>query len=228
MNPVLRASLAEMLGTFTLTFIGAGAIIVTGGQNLVAIALAHGLALSMAVYATNGHINPAVTLTLFARKRIGAQPTLAYIGGQLAGAVLAAFFLKTLFPGSLDPAVKLGATLGSLSGGPEAAGTTVMFIEAILTFFLLITVFAVAVDKRAPKNVYGFAIGLTICMDILAAGPLTGASMNPARSFGPALIGGFWEIHWAYWLGPILGGLLAGYLYDLVFLSDAPEADAKA
>ena len=226
MNPILRASLAELLGTFTLTFIGAGAIIATGGQNLVAIALAHGLALAMAVYATNGHINPAVTLTMFARKRIDARMTAAYIAGQLAGAVLAAFLLRELYPNSLAPEVKLGATLGSLSTTAESNVMRVLCIEAILTFFLLITIFGTAVDKRAPKNIYGFAIGLTVCMDILAAGALTGASMNPARSFGPALIGGFWDIHWVYWLGPILGGLVAGYLYDLVFLSDEPEARA--
>ena len=226
MNPVLRASLAELLGTFTLTFIGAGAIIATGGQNLVAIALAHGLALAMAVYATNGHINPAVTLTMYARTRIDAPMTLGYLAGQLAGAVLAAFLLKELYPNSMAPEVKLGATLGSLSTQDHVM--RVLVIEAILTFFLLITIFGVAVDKRAPKNVYGFAIGLTVCMDILAAGALTGASMNPARSFGPALIGGFWDIHWAYWLGPILGGLVGGYFYDLVFMSRADEPAAKA
>ena len=217
MNPVLRASLAELLGTFTLTVIGAGAILATGGQNLVAIALAHGLALAMAVYATKGHINPAVTLAVFARKGIDARGVAAYLAGQLAGAVLAAFLLRELFPNSLAPEVKLGATLGSLS--TESNALKVLGIEAILTFFLVITICATAVDKRAPKNVYGFAIGLTICMDILAAGPLSGASMNTARSFGPALVGGFWDIHWEYWLGPILGALVASYFYDLVILS---------
>ena len=100
--------------------------------------------------------------------------------------------------------------------------------ESVGPSALRYTICATAVDKRAPKNVYGFAIGLTICMDILAAGPLTGASMNPARSFGPALVGGFWQIHWVYWLGPILGALVASYFYDLVLMSrgDAPDSEA--
>jgi len=162
---------------------------------------------------------------MFARKRIDATLTGAYIAGQLAGAVLAAFLLRELYPNSLAPEVKLGATLGALSTDSHAL--RVLSIEAILTFFLLITIFGTAVDKRAPKNVYGFAIGLTVCMDILAAGALTGASMNPARSFGPALIGGFWDIHWVYWLGPILGGLVGGYFYDFVFLAGVKEPDTK-
>jgi MIP family channel proteins len=219
MNPTSRACLAELIGTFTLTFIGAGAIIVNtapGGSGLIAIALAHGLALSMAVFATGhisgGHINPAVTCAMLATRRIALPNAAAYIVSQLLGATLAAFLLSRLFPAE-NTAAMLGATLGSIRDS-----MTVIAIEAILTFLLVTTIFGVAVDKRGPKNVYGFAIGLTVCFDILAAGPLTGASMNPARSFGPALIGGHWDIHQAYWLGPIVGGCAAALVYDLLLI----------
>jgi MIP family channel proteins len=220
MNQVLRASIGEMAGTFTLTFIGGGAII-AGQGGLTGIALAHGLALAMAVYYTQGgHINPAVTIAMLATRRIQLPAALSYIGFQLVGAVLAAFALKQFFPEEMVAAAKLGATL---SGDPmmdKLGLVKVALIEAVLTFFLVMTIFAVAVDRRGAKNVYGFAIGLTICMDILAGGPLTGASMNPARSFGPALIGGYWKFHSAYWLGPILGGLIAAIFYEAFLLPD--------
>jgi MIP family channel proteins len=231
MNQTLRASIAECIGTFTLTFIGAGAIITNGTDagggkgGLVAIALAHGLALSMAVFATGhisgGHINPAVTCAMLATKRITAVAAAAYIIAQLLGATVAALALKELFPAAMDPAAKLGATLGSLG---EGKALQVIVIEAILTFLLVTTIFGVAVDPRGPKNVYGFAIGLTICFDILAAGPLTGASMNPARSFGPALVGGYWDVHQAYWFGPILGGAVAALIYDALLLGKEKQA----
>lgn len=221
-----RSCIAELVGTFTLTFIGAGAIIASEGGNLVAIALAHGLALSLAVYAaghiSGGHINPAVTIAMLLRGKIKPPAAVGYIISQLIGATLAAVILSSFFPAQSIAKVKLGATLGSLSN-PENA-MAVLVIEIILTFLLLTTIFAVAVDKRGPKNVYGFAIGLTIAMDILCAGPLTGASMNPARSFGPAFIGGHWDIHWVYWVGPIVGGAIAAFLYDLVFIGDSESA----
>lgn len=220
MNPVLRASIGELAGTFTLTFIGAGAII-TGVGGLTGIALAHGLALSMAVYFTQGgHINPAVTVAMFATRRIQLPAALSYIGFQLGGAVLAAFALKQLFPEGAAATAKLGATLGTPENMAALGPVKVALIEAILTFLLLMTIFGVAVDKRGAKNVFGFAIGLTVCMDILAGGPLTGASMNPARSFGPALVGGYWEMHSAYWLGPILGGLVAAIFYEAFLLPE--------
>jgi MIP family channel proteins len=222
MNDTMRASLAELLGTFTLTFIGAGAIIANaagGGGGLVAIALAHGLALSVAVYATGhisgGHINPAVTCAMFATKKIGGGKAIAYIIAQLLGATIAAIALKSLYPAAAVESAKLGATLGSLSA---AEPMKTLVIEAFLTFLLVTTIFGVAVAKGGPKNVYGFAIGLTVCLDILAAGPLTGASMNPARSFGPALIGEHWDVHHVYWLGPILGGVVAGVVYQTFLL----------
>ncbi|MEE8142656.1 MAG: MIP family channel protein [Planctomycetota bacterium] len=211
---MLRACVAELMATFTLTFIGVAAI--CAGGNLVAIALAHGLALAVAVYATGhisgGHVNPAVTCAMFATRRIKLPKAAAYIVSQLLGAVIALWLLKGILPSSVLQDGNYGATLGSPEFSIGAFPTLVM--EAVLTFFLVTTVFAVAVDERGPKNVYGFAIGLTVCLDILAGGPFTGASMNPARSFGPALVGDLWQLHYVYWLGPIIGGCVAGLVYD--------------
>ena len=233
MNLLTRQCVVEFIGTFSLTFIGAGAIIATGGDNLVAIAFAHGLALSMAVYASGhisgGHINPAVTIGMLVTGKIKPPAAAAYIVVQLLGATLAAFILNSCLQGTeafgeAVKTVKLGATLGALSTSENVA--TVIIVEAILTFLLVTTIFAVAVDKRGPKNIYGFAIGLTVCFDILCAGAYTGASMNPARSFGPALIGGHWDIHHCYWIGPIVGGVLAALVYDRVVIGkDAAGGD---
>ena len=233
MNLLTRQCVVEFIGTFSLTFIGAGAIIATGGDNLVAIAFAHGLALSMAVYASGhisgGHINPAVTIGMLVTGKIKPPAAAAYIVVQLLGATLAAFILNSCLQGTeafgeAVKTVKLGATLGALSTSENVA--TVIIIEAILTFLLVTTIFAVAVDKRGPKNIYGFAIGLTVCFDILCAGKFTGASMNPARSFGPALIGEQWDLWYCYWIGPIVGGVLAALVYDRVVIGkDAAGGD---
>ena len=227
-NP--KGWVAELLGTFTLMFVGGGAIISTmssEGPNLVVVALGHGLGLSMAVYATGhisgAHINPAVTIAMFTRGRITPPDAVGYIISQLAGATLGALCLNMLYPEGAVQSAKLGATLGSLSFDSANVGA-VLGIEIILTFFLVTTIFSVSVDERGPKNVYGFAIGLTVAFDILCAGSLTGASMNPARSFGPALIGSMsgiediWSMHWVYWVAPIVGAVLAAWLYDLVLI----------
>lgn len=228
MNLLTRQCVVEFIGTFSLTFIGAGAIIATGGDNLVAIAFAHGLALSMAVYASGhisgGHINPAVTIGMLVTGKIKPPAAVAYIVVQLLGATLAAFILSSCLPGKAVDAVKLGATLAAPENALSPVNTII--IEAILTFLLVTTIFAVAVDKRGPKNIYGFAIGLTVCFDILCAGKFTGASMNPARSFGPALIGEQWDLWYCYWIGPIVGGVLAALVYDRVVIGkDAAGGD---
>ncbi len=231
MNLLTRQCVVEFIGTFSLTFIGAGAIIATGGGNLVAIAFAHGLALSMAVYASGhisgGHINPAVTIGMLVTGKIKPPAAAAYIVVQLLGATLAAFILSSCLPEAAVKAVKLGATLAQDKAGVNVlSSVNVIIVEAILTFLLVTTIFAVAVDSRGPKNIYGFAIGLTVCFDILCAGAFTGASMNPARSFGPALIGGHWDIHHCYWIGPIVGGALAALVYDRVVIGkDAAGGD---
>ena len=219
-----QSCIAEGLGTFWLTFFGAGAIVLTkaGGGSLVTVAFAHGLALAMAVYATGhisgGHINPAITIGMWVTKKIKGPLAAWYVVSQLLGAVIAICFLKMLFPAQAAQAVKLGATLGTAANMAALGAGKTMVIELILTFFLMITIYSVAVDKKGASNIYGFAIGLTVCLCILAAGPLTGASMNPARSFGPALVGKYWHIQWVYWVGPILGSILGALFYDRIFM----------
>jgi len=214
----MSAFVAELVGTFYLVFVGAGAIILDahtgGGVTLLGIAAAHGLALSIAVSITipisGGHLNPAVTLAMLATKRIAAGKAGGYVAAQLLGATLAGVLLKGFYPAQ----AVAKSNLGTPALGPGVTFAQGVVIETILTFLLLFTIFGVAVDPRAPQHITGFCIGLTVAFDILAGGPLSGASMNPARTFGPALVAGFWANHLVYWIGPILGGLLGAFLYQ--------------
>lgn len=209
---------AELIGTFTLIFIGAGAILCDtagGGQGLVGIALAHGLAIAVMVSATGhisgGQLNPAVTMGALVAKKISPPLAAAYVVSQLIGAVLAAYILSEAFA----PAIIAKAKLGTPGPGHGFTPLACFYLETILTFFLVFVVFGTGIDARGPK-IGGLAIGGTVCLDILMGGPLSGAAMNPARTFGPALVGGFWDAHWAYWAGPLLGGAAAGLIYDKV------------
>jgi len=214
----MSAFVAELVGTFYLVFAGAGAIILDahtgGGVTLLGIAAAHGLALSIAVSITipisGGHLNPAVTLAMLATKRIAAGKAGGYVAAQLLGATLAGVLLKGFYPAQ----AVAKSNLGTPALGPGVTFAQGVVIETILTFLLLFTIFGVAVDPRAPQHITGFCIGLTVAFDILAGGPLSGASMNPARTFGPALVAGFWANHLVYWIGPVLGGLLGAFLYQ--------------
>ncbi|MBI1804490.1 MAG: aquaporin [Ignavibacteriae bacterium] len=201
---------AEFIGTFTLIFVGVSAICLNAG--LAGIAFAHGLALVVMITAlghiSGGHYNPAVTVGLLSGGKISGRDAIAYIIAQLLGAVVGALAVKSLFPQGLTDAAKLGTPMLS----PDIGIGTGIVIEAILTFFLVTVVYGSAVDGRAGKW-GGLFIGLTVTMDIFAGGGLTGAAMNPARTFGPALIGGYWDGHVVYWIGPILGGVAAGLLY---------------
>lgn len=214
---------AEFIGTFALIFMGAGSIIVFGGgqADLVAIALAHGLAFGILV-STLGHIsggmfNPALAIGLWATRRLDSLTTVAYIVAQLAGAVAAAFALR-MFPEALGEASNWGTPLL----GSETDFSQGVAIEAILTFFLMLAVFGTALDPRGPK-LGGFAIGLAITFGMLAAGPLTGAAINPARTFGPALVNSIWDDHLVYWIGPIIGAVLAALVYHYVFMEREPQ-----
>ena len=219
----LKAYLAELIGTFALIFIGAGSVVTdsfaNGAVGLTGIALAHGLTIAIMVncfgHISGGHINPAVTIGFMVTKRIEFGKGLGYIISQLVGATLAGFALRTIFNPAAWSATHLGTT-ALAQGVPFFNG---ILVEAILTFFLVLTVFATAVDERAPKNVYGFAIGLTITLDILMGGPLTGGAMNPARAFGPAVASGFMDNHLVYWIGPVIGGAVAALLYHHVFMA---------
>lgn len=163
---------------------------------------------------SGGHINPAVTLGVWVGRKIEVVSAIVYIIAQLLGAVVAAFCLRIIFPADVWQPVHLG-TPGL---GPNVSFGVATFLEAILTFFLVFTVFGTAVDERGRGQIAGFGIGLVVAFDILVGGPLTGASMNPARTFGPALAAGYWANHLVYWIGPIIGGIVAGLLYSIALL----------
>jgi aquaporin Z len=228
MLTTLRVLTAEALGTFYLCFAGIAAILCTAspinaGGGLVAIALAHGIALSVAVNNFGGisgaHFNPAVTCGMLVTGRIKPALAVLYIVAQLMGASIAAITCRDVFPAEAIAATTLGLPLPA----PWASTGTVFCIEFILTFLLMTSIYGTAVDERGKTvKIGGFGIGLTVTFDILAGGPITGASMNPARSFGPALVSGHWEWHWMYWLAPILGACAAAILYHS-FLLVAPE-----
>jgi MIP family channel proteins len=188
---------------------------------LLAVAAAHGIILAVMVTATmriSGHLNPAVTLGFLAARRIEPMMAMLYIVAQLLGAVVAAYLLDWVFPHE----AAVGARLGGQSLALDVSFTKGIVLEAVATFFLVFVVFGTAVDPHAPR-VGGFAIGLTVMADILAIGPLTGASMNPARSLGPAVASGIFEAQAVYWIGPILGGVAAALLYDALFLRRGRE-----
>ena len=222
-----RKIVAEFIGTFTLIFAGAGSILVTGGQNLVAIAFAHGLAIALMV-STLGHIsgglfNPSLTIGLWVTRRLDSLNTIAYIVAQLLGAIVAALALVVLFPEVERHAQHLGTP--ALNAGVsfmQGVG-----IEAVLTFFLMAAVFGTAIDGRGPK-LGGLVIGLIITMDIFAAGPLTGAAMNPARALGPALIANVWTDQLVYWIGPIIGAVIAALVYHYVFMNGRETVEVEA
>ena len=228
MTTTARVLLAEFLGTFMLCFIGIAAILSTtpavgGGGGLVAVALAHGLAVTLAVHIFGGisgaHINPAVTAGALVTGRITPPLGLMYIIAQLAGGVAGAALCSATFPADAVAATTLGTPLPAA----WASTSTIVLLEAVMTFLLIIGVYGTAVDDRGKTVKIGaFGIGLVVTMDILAGGPVTGASMNPARSFGPALVAGHWDFHLLYWLGPIAGGVIASLLYHHVLL-EAPQ-----
>jgi MIP family channel proteins len=214
---------AEFVGTFALVFVGGGAIITSqGGQGAVlSIALAHGLILGIMVTATmriSGHLNPAVTAGFLVTRRIEPMMAVVYWIAQFLGAIIAAYALKVLYPAAVVAATRLGGQ--SISADVNLLQAIVL--EAIATFFLVFVVFGTAVDPRAPK-VGGFAIGLTVTAGILAIGPLTGGSMNPARSFGPAIVTHIFEGHAAYLFGPLIGGIVAALFYEKLLMPHGVE-----
>jgi MIP family channel proteins len=232
----LRRGFAEFVGTFTLVFIGAGSILtigkvfapainsaqaqdIYGGLTLVGVALAHGLAIAVMVSAvghiSGGHFNPAVTLGFVVTRRIALELAAVYWSLQFAAGAAAAALLRWLFAEQPRQLVKLGApALGS--GVSHWQG---LVIEVVLTFFLVWVVFASAADPGGTfKSITGLAIGLTITLDILMGGPLTGAAMNPARAFGPELLQREWSDAWVWYAGPFAGGALAALAYELLYL----------
>ncbi|MBA2687662.1 MAG: aquaporin [Gemmatimonadaceae bacterium] len=220
MRDSLRHFLAEFIGTFALVFVGGAAIMHAkdsgGAIGLLEVALAHGLILAVMVSATmriSGHFNPAVTIGFLATRRIEGSMAGVYIAAQILGAILAAYVLKATFPDALFVATRGGGQSISL----DVSGSQAFLLEAIATFFLVFVIYGTAVDPKAPK-LGGLAIGFVIAADILAIGPYTGASMNPARSFGPAIASGTFEGQLIYWLAPVIGGVSAALLYEFLFI----------
>ncbi len=223
-----RDALAELFGTGLYVFVGVGAVIASGiasggeldAARLVAIALANGLGLAVAIYATmhvsGGHINPFVSIAAALARRIRPAKAAMYVACQLAGGVLASLLLVYVTPNAAE---------GSLGARSLADGVSVgmgFTIELVLVFALVFVVFAVAMDRRAPAALAPLAIGMAFLVIHLVAVPLTGAGLNAASVLGPAVVSGHWTDHWLYWVGPIAGGALAALAYQALF---APEAE---
>ena len=231
-NP--RAWFAEAVATYGLVFFGPLSVILAAAvygegklstEAVIMISLGHGAAIGLMVYTfghvSGAHINPAVTIPMIITKKIGIKDGIAYIIFQLIGAIAAAASLKAILP-------ELGAKVnfGTQGGPSELLNHNVMSglgVEIILTFFLVTVIFMTAIHKKAPAGMYGLAIGGMIFLIHLVGVPLTGASVNPARTFGPALISGSWEFHWIYWVGPIIGGIIAGLIMNYVFVKKAEQ-----
>jgi MIP family channel proteins len=220
----IQPLLAEFLGTFFLCFAGIAAILcatpsIGSGAGIVGVALAHGLALSVAVNAFGGisgaHFNPAVSCGFCVTGRLPLVSLGPYIAVQLLGATTAALVCRAIFP--VDAIVQ--AQLGIPLPAPWATPGVILLAEFIMTFLLMTAIFGTAVDQRGQAvKIGGFGIGLTVAFDILAGGAVTGASMNPARSFGPALVMANFSFHWLYWVAPIAGACVAAILYERVLL----------
>ncbi|HUT06965.1 MAG TPA: aquaporin [Nitrosopumilaceae archaeon] len=229
----LRAWLAEAIATYGLVFFGPLSVILAvaafgeglSTMSVLFIAFGHGGAIGLMVYAfghvSGAHINPAVTIPMIITKKIGLKDGIGYIIFQLIGAVAAAATLKAILP-------ELGAQVNfATQGGPSefinGSISSAFAVEAVLTFFLVTVIFMTAVHKKASAGLHGFSIGGMIFLIHLVGVPLTGASVNPARTFGPALISGFWEFHWLYWAAPILGGIIAGVLMNYIYVNQAEK-----
>lgn len=224
--------IVEFLGPFALCFAGIGAIIATGGQNLVAIALAHGLAIGLFITAaghiSGGHFNPAVTLGFLAARRIEAYQAGLYIVAQLLGGFFGALVVRLCYPEDAVDLVNGGIpALGTVGEWSVNAGQALV-MEIVLTFFLLFVIFGSAVDGQTGRWVAGLAIGLIISVDILAGGAVSGAAMNPARSLGPQILEGEFADFWVWIVGPIVGGVAAALLYNEVLYPGTAGDNAKA
>ena len=216
---------AEFVGAFALIFVGAGSIVTeaTGRSNIVGVALAHGLVIAVMVSAvghvSGAHFNPAVTISAWITQKIKASDAIGYIFAQLAGGAAGALMLKFALGDRIVDALRYGVPAVASESSLNISNGQAVLIEAILTFFLVWVIFATAIDPEGSFNkIAGLAIGFTITLDILFGGPFTGAAMNPARHFGPALLGGLWDDWWVYWVGPIAGGIVAAVVYDSLII----------
>ncbi|MSP78199.1 MAG: MIP family channel protein [Dehalococcoidia bacterium] len=221
----IKAALAEGVGTMLFVLMGAGTVVVSGSLNggaldparLVAIAVAHGLGIltmvSMTASISGGHLNPAVTFAVFLTGKIGLRRGVSYIVAQLVGAAIGALIIKLVVPAAI------AGNLGSHGLGNGVSVGAGLLTEIVLTMALVLVIFGAAVDKKGPNIIAPIAIGFTVMLIHLFAVPLTGASVNPARSFGPALMSGTFGNFWIYLVGPLVGGAIGGLLYQCVFMN---------
>src|SRR5688572_24532613 len=211
---LLRAMMAEAIGTFALVLAGTGAIVSNsvsnGALGHVGIAITFGLVIMAMIYATGhisgAHFNPAVTLAFAVTRHLPWPLATGYWVAQFVGGIVASLFLRALF----DDVAHLGATLPRGSDGQSFA------LEIALTFFLMFVIISVATDVRAVGQAAAIAIGGTVGLEAMFAGPISGASMNPARSLAPALVSWTWESQWLYVLGPALGAVLGALAYQFI------------
>ncbi|HJS42055.1 MAG TPA: aquaporin [Gemmatimonadales bacterium] len=227
MSPhAFRAPVAELVGTALFVFFGAGSVVANASGiplGPIGVALAHGVGISVLITMTmaisGGHLNPAVSLALWLAQKIDGRRFASYVAAQIVGAIIGALLIKVLFATGAGRVTSLGT--------PQISGALSLFeaiaVEALLTFFLVSAVFGTCVSPLAPK-VGGFGVGLAIFTSALVCGSLTGAAMNPARAFGPALVSLDWHGQIVYWLGPGLGAAVAAALWRFLLLPrDATE-----
>ena len=220
---LLRRTGAECIGVFFLVLAACGSVMIgglSGAYGHLGMAFSPGLVVMVMVAATGhlsmAHLNPAVTLAFALTGHFPWREVPFYLAGQLAAAALGAGVLRLLF-GNVS-------TLGAnLPAGPVVQS---LVMEVLVTALLMFVIIAVATDRRAAGLPAGLAIGGAVALNVLWAGPISGASMNPARSFGPVLVSGVWTAHWIYWVGPIIGAALGAFAYELVRDSEPEEAPA--
>jgi aquaporin-4 len=231
-----RAWLAEAIATFALVFFGPLSVTIAAElfgtglsiEGIIMISLGHGAAIGLMIYAfghiSGAHINPAVTIAMIVTRKIDIKNGAGYIGSQIVGAIVAAFAHMMILP-------EAGAKVNfGTQGGPSEilnfSAASGLGVEIILTFFLVTTIFMTAVHRKAATGFAGIAIGGMIFLIHLVGVPLTGASVNPARTLGPAIVSGYWDFHWIYWVGPIVGAIIAGLIMQYVYVKKAEKETA--
>lgn len=223
---MMRRLVAEGIGTFFLVFIGPGAVMVNtfsgGSIGHVGVALAFGFVVIAMIYAlghlSGAHINPAVTIAFWSVRKFPLGEVVPYVIAQCAGAIGASILLRA----ALGHVGHMGATLPSIPVAPA------LLVEWLLSFALMFVIMAVATDERVPDGFAPLGVGLTVGFCAMMGGPLTGASMNPARSLGPALVGDLWRSHWVYWAAPITGMMAAAHIYEFLRAAQAPSSSAES
>jgi MIP family channel proteins len=223
--PISRDLFAEAIGTFILVFAGTGAVVVNqisqGAITHLGISIVFGAIVAALIYTlghiSGAHFNPAVTIAFWQGGFFPGKRVLVYILAQCTGAITASILLRSTF-GLVG---NLGATLPLKDNWLQS-----LILETVLTFILMFVIFGSGLDRRAPIGFAGIAIGLTVAVEAAVMGPITGASMNPARSLAPALVSGLWQHHWVYWVAPILGAQLAMWVYRWLS-NDFQDVDTK-